>query len=133
MRQRTPFVANQADFQVTAFGGAADLPVEFAPTVSLLSLSIVSAAATINVRLFYAAAAGSAANNQIEIFNQAVTPGAIVGSIHVTIIGGQGGCERVWRDEVTGAVWTLRATITGLGGADAGNFRVEWIQARGVT
>lgn len=132
MRQRTPFTGDQADFEITSFpsGGEA---TEFAPVVNLLSLSIISAAATANIRLFYAAAAGSTANNQIEIFNQAVAPGAITGSLHVTVIGGQGGCERAWRDETTGLVWTLRMTIVGLGGADAGNARVEWIQGRGVT
>lgn len=131
MRQRVPFVGDQADFLITAFGPTELL--EFAPVVNILSLSIVSAAATANIRLFYAAAAGSTAQNQIEIFNQAVAPGAIVGSLHVTLIGGQGGCERAWRDEATGAVWTLRMTITGLGGGDLGNARVEWIQGRGVT
>jgi hypothetical protein len=130
MRQRVPFVGDQADVLISAFG-ATDL-LEFAPVINLLSISIVTAASPV-IRLFYAAAVGSTADNQIEIFNQAVPPGAIAGSVHVSLIGGQGGCQRAWRDEVTGATWTLRMTITGLGGGDAGNARIEWMLGRGVT
>lgn len=132
-----PQVGDYADTQIEAFGNTLAVPlnferqpIEFAPTILQLEFAAGTLGA-VSIRLFFAPAAGAAAIDQIEIFNDTLIPGAIPVGQYLNLIGGQGGCKRVWRDVLSGIPWTLRASSAGLAGISS-RFRGEYIWARGV-
>ena len=122
-----------ADTELSNFGGAPESvtrPMELAPTIGILAFSADTVAA-VSLRIFFAPAVGSAAEDQIEVFNQAVGIGPIAVGRYVSILGGQGGCMRAFRPGNTTPM-TLRATSTGLAGVDS-QIRFEWNWAGAVT
>lgn len=129
----TPSAGEYSDTLIRSFGTYTFVQKtqEFAPTILQLAFSAATVG-VVSLRIFLAPFAGAPVKDQIEIFNQTLTLGAIPVGQYVTLLGGQGGCERVWRDAITGVAWGLRATSTGLVGVSS-NFRGEDIWARGVT
>lgn len=128
-------LAGAVDFNdqlITDWGGTtvwARYATEFAPTILTLAYSSDGNPHEINI---YLAARGGAFGTEDVIPLISVNALTIPATAnYATIMGGQGGCRRAWRDEGVGIPMELRCTTSGK--SDAATIRVEWQIGIGVT